>query len=90
VQDDEPYDDGYRPYRYRRRYWRHYRYGRFWQWRSAFVTGAVAAGFWYASTEDLIPGAEGAFRLVAIILTCVAGANLALALVSLTFRDPDK
>ena len=93
VQDDQgpdPYDDGYRPYRYRRRYRRYYRYGRFWQWRSAVVTGAVAAGFWVASYEDYIPGTEGPFRFVAIILTCVAAANLALALVSMTFRDPDR
>ena len=90
VQDDPPYDDDYRPRRYRRRYWRYYGYGRYWQWRSAFVTGAVAAGFWYAATQDLVPGADGAFRFVAVILTCVAAANLALAVVSMAFRDPDK
>jgi len=76
------------PYWYGRRAWRrYYRWGPYWQWRSAFVTGAVAAGFWFASDWADIPGTEHAFRLVAIILTFVAIGNLLGAIFSSTFRD---
>jgi hypothetical protein len=44
------------------------------------VTGAVAAGFWWASEYADWPGVEGPFRIVAIILTVVTGANLLLAI----------
>ena len=80
------FDGGYRPRRWRRRYFGYAGFGRFWLWRGAIVTGAVAVGFWVASSEGLIPGTEGVFRFVAIILTCVAAANLAMALVSTLFR----
>lgn len=67
--------------RYMRRAWRgYYRWGPYWQWRSVIVTGAVAAGFWWASEYADWPGVEGPFRLVAIILTVVTGANLLLAI----------
>ena len=66
--------------RYRRR-WRH---GPYWEWRAAIWTGAVAAGFWLASEYSNFPGAEGPFRFVAIIMTCVAAANLVFALISST------
>lgn len=76
------------PYWYGRRAWRrYYRWGPYWQWRSAFVTGAVAIGFWVASDWADIPGTEHAFRLVAIILSFVAIGNLLGAIFSSTFRD---
>ena len=72
-----------------RRAWRrYYRWGPYWQWRSAFVTGAVAAGFWFASEYADIPGTYGAFRLVAIIMTFVFVGNLLGAIFSTTFRGP--
>jgi len=40
----------------RRYYRRHWRYGPYWAWRGAIVTGAVAAGFWFASEYADIPG----------------------------------
>src|SRR5206468_9279005 len=77
----------YGSYWYGRRAWRrYYRWGPYWQWRSAFVTGAVAAGFWFASEYADIPGADGAFRLVAIIMTFVFVGNLLGAIFSSTFR----
>jgi len=68
----------------RRAYWRQYarRNAPYWRWRSAIVTGAVAGAFWIASQYSGIPAAEPPFRLVAIILTCVAAANLLLAVLS--------
>jgi hypothetical protein len=74
-------------YWYGRRAWRrYYRWGPYWQWRSAFVTGAVALGFWFASEYADIPGTEFPFRLVAIIMTFVAVGNLLGAIFSSTFR----
>lgn len=76
------------PYWYGRRAWRrYYRWGPYWQWRSAFFTGAVAIGFWVASDWADIPGTEHAFRLVAIILSFVAVGNLLGAIFSSAFRD---
>src|SRR5947207_4703890 len=73
--------------RYMRRAWRgYYRWGPYWQWRSVIVTGAVAAGFWWASDYADWPGAEGPFRIVAIILTVVAAGNLVSAVLFSTFR----
>lgn len=70
-----------------RRAWRrYYRWGPYWQWRSAFVTGAVAVGFWAASEWTDIPGTYDAFRLVAIIMTFVAVGNLIGAIFASTFR----
>jgi hypothetical protein len=67
--------------RYMRRAWRHYyRWGPYWQWRSAIITGAIAAGFWWASEYSDWPGVDAPFRVVAIILTVVAGANFLLAI----------
>lgn len=91
-EDDED-DDAYAPYgrdgrygrRYARRYWR-YRTGPYWAWRGAIVTGAVAAGFWFASEYADIPGVDWPFRLVAIIMTCVAAGNLVAAIFATTFR----
>jgi hypothetical protein len=65
---------------------RYYRWGPYWQWRSAFVTGAVALGFWFASEWADLPGTEFPFRLVAIIMTFVAVGNLLGAIFSSTFR----
>ena len=75
------------PRHMRRAYRRYYRWGPYWQWRSVFVTGAVAAGFWWASDWADWPGAEGPFRIVAIILTVVTLGNLAFAILATTFRD---
>jgi hypothetical protein len=87
IQEDV-YDDDY-SYRGRRgrRHRRYYRRGPYWEWRAAIITGAVAGAFWMASNYGYIPGTEGPFRFVAIILTCVAGANFAFALLSSSFRD---
>jgi hypothetical protein len=71
----------------RDRAWRrYYRWGPYWQWRSAFISGAVAAGFWFASEYSDIPSADGAFRLVAIIMSFVFVGNLLGAIFSSTFR----
>ena len=70
----------------RREWRRYYRWGPYWQWRSAFVTGAVAAGFWAASEWSDFPGTYEPFRLVAIIMTVVAIGNLLGAIFSSTFR----
>jgi hypothetical protein len=70
-----------------RRAWRrYYRWGPYWQWRSAFISGAVAAGFWFASEYADIPGTYGAFRVVAIIMAFVFVGNLLGAIFSSTFR----
>jgi hypothetical protein len=70
----------------RRAYRRYYRWGPYWQWRSAFVTGAVAAGFWAASEWSDLPGTYEPFRLVAVIMTIVAVGNLVFAALASTFR----
>jgi hypothetical protein len=74
---------------YGRRAWRaYYRWGPYWQWRRVIVTAAVAAGFWWASEYADWPGVEGPFRIVAIILTVIAAANLVLAILfSSSMRD---
>lgn len=87
-EDDEP--TAYDPYdRHGRRVGRHYRrylrYGPYWAWRGAIITGAVAAGFWFASEFADIPGVDWPFRLVAIIMTCVAVGNLISAVFATTF-----
>jgi hypothetical protein len=70
-----------------RRAWRrYYRWGPFWQWRSAFVSGAVAAGFWFAAEYADIPGTYGAFRVVAIVMAFVFVGNLLGAIFSTLYR----
>lgn len=88
VQDDawEDDDDRYAGRRSRRAYRRYYRHGPYWQFRSAIYTGAIAAAFWVASQYAFVPGTVGPFRVVAIILTCIAAANLALALLASSFK----
>ena len=85
-----PYPPGYGYWGYprhmRRAYRQYYRWGPYWQWRSAFVTGAVAAGFWAASEWSDFPGTYEPFRLVAIIMTIVAVGNLVFAVMASTFR----
>jgi hypothetical protein len=71
---------------HRRLYRRYWRYGPYWAWRTAVVTGAVAAGFWFASVYADIPGTEWPFRLVAVIMTCVAVGHAVVALFSTVFR----
>jgi hypothetical protein len=93
LEDDGP-GPGYGPYggywmhprHMRRAYRNYYRWGPYWQWRSVFVTGAIAGGFWWASEWADWPGVEGPFRLVAIILTFVAVGNLIAAILSSSFR----
>jgi hypothetical protein len=71
-----------------RRAWRgYYRWGPYWQWRRVIVTGALAAGFWWASEYADLPGTAGPFRLVAVILTVVAAANLLSAVLFASLRD---
>ena len=92
--DDGSYGPGYGPYGYgmhprhmRRMYRRAYRWSPYWQWRTVFITGAVAAGFWFASEYADFPGTEGPFRLVAIIMTFVAAGHLVAAVFSSLYRD---
>lgn len=70
--------------RMRHRYWA---YSPYWAWRTTVITGAVAAGFWFASEYADIPGIDWPFRLVAIIMTCVAAGHLVFAIFSSTFRS---
>lgn len=69
--------------RYHRRYWRQTPY---WAWRTAIITGSVAAGFWFASEYADFPGVDGPFRLVAVIMTCVAVGHAIAAIFSTIFR----
>lgn len=74
--------------RHARRYYRWMRRSSpYWAWRSAVVTGAVAVGFWFASEYAEIPGTYEAFRVVAVILSCVAVARVITALFATTFRE---
>lgn len=91
-EDEDDADSAYAPYdrygryprRYYRRYWRH---GPYWAWRTAVITGCVAAGFWLASEYADLPGIDWPFRLVAIIMTCVAAGHLVVAIFSTAFRS---
>lgn len=87
-----PPPEGFYGDRYARRAWRrYYRWGPDRNWRVAISVGAVAAGFWIGSEMGYLPDASGAFRFVAVILTCIAAGNLALALVGTMFRrGPDR
>src|SRR5258708_38382519 len=85
------YGGGYGNYwahpRYMRRaYRRYYRWGPYWQWRSVFVTGAVAGGVRGASEWAGWPGAAGPFRLVALIPTAPPAAPRPFAAPSSPFR----
>ena len=80
------YGYGMHPRHMRRMYRRAYRWSPYWQWRTVFITGAVAAGFWFASEYADFPGTEGPFRLVAIIMSCVAVGHLIAAVFSSMFR----
>jgi hypothetical protein len=74
--------------RHMRRAWRgYYRWGPYWQWHRAIVTGAVAAGFWWASEYADWPGVEAPFRIVAVIMTVIAAANLLTAILFSSARD---
>ena len=85
IDDAVPPDrySGRRPRRYYRRYWRNSPY---WAWRTALVTGSVAAGFWLATEYADLPGIDWTFKLVAIIMSCVAVGNLISAVFLTTFR----
>lgn len=87
VREDDFGDDDDYGWRERRRYMRRRYRSPYWALRTALVTGAVALGFWlaseYAGPEmDFWP-----FRLVAIILTCVAAGHAIVALLSYTLRS---
>lgn len=72
---------------YRRYYRQAYRWSPYWQWRKVVVLAAVAGGFWWASRYSEAPaGTHGGLRVVAVILTCVAAANLVFALLSMGRR----
>ncbi len=87
VQEDNlEEEDRYGDRRSRRAARRYYRHGPYWQFRSAIYTGALAGAFWLASQYAFVPGTVGPFQVVAVILTCIAGANLALALLSSAFK----
>lgn len=96
LREEEDLDDGpgsaYEPYdRYGRRaarhYWRMRRWSNpYWAWRGAIVTGAVAVGFWLASEYAYVPGLDWPFRLVAIIMTCVAVGQAISAIFATAFR----
>ncbi len=77
---------GMHPRHMRRMYRRAYRWSPYWQWRTVFITGAVAAGFWFASEYADFPGTEAPFRLVAIIMSFVAAGHLIAAVFSSMFR----
>lgn len=92
LEEEDDEDDAYGDYdrygrrrrrRLARRYWRGSPY---WAWRTAIVTGAVAMGFWLAAEYSGLSDVEGMFRLVAIILTCVAAGHAVAALFAATFR----
>lgn len=86
-QDDEDEDwlgMGPRSRRYRRY---RYRYGYRSDFRSAIFCGFLAGAFWLSAEYSLLPSADGAFRLVALILAFVAGATLLAGLLSRSFRN---
>ena len=99
IRDEDPVNDpdgryggngyggyGMHPRHMRRMYRRAYRWSPYWQWRTVFITGAVAAGFWIASEYADFPGTEGPLRLVAIIMSCVAAGHLVAVVFSSMFR----
>jgi len=98
ISEDAPLDSGdhrwegyggygMHPRHMRRMYRRAYRWSPYWQWRTTFITAAVAAGFWFASEYADFPGTEGPFRLVAIIMSFVAAGHLVAAVFSSLYRD---
>jgi hypothetical protein len=88
IRDDELDDEdddfrGRRPGRYYRRRWRYSNVG---MWSRALTMGAIALGFWLASEYGGIAGVETPFRIVAIILTCIAVGQAAVALMFMTMK----
>jgi hypothetical protein len=84
VREDDADDyDSWTGRRGRRRYRRHPRS----EFRSAIFTGSLAAAFWIASEYSFVQGTEGAFRLVAVILSFIAGASLLSAVLFSRVRD---
>lgn len=72
--------------RARNRHRRH-RYSQRDDLRTVIFTGALSGAFFIAAQISIIPGAEGPFRLVALILVCISGATLISVLESSRFRD---
>jgi hypothetical protein len=64
----------------------YYRWGPYWQWRKVMVTGAIAAGLWWASAYADWPGAHAGLRVAAVILTVISFCNLVAAILSSSFR----
>lgn len=93
VRDDVPdagVDARYYSRRARRAYRRAYRWGPYGALRSAVFTGALAAGLWFAAEMNYLPGTDGPFRFVALILGCVTAANLVFAALGMAYRRPDR
>lgn len=85
--DDEESDwSGLGRRRARNRHRRH-RYSQRDDLRTVIFTGALSGAFFIAAQTSIIPGTEGPFRLVALILVCISGATLLSVLVSSRFRD---
>jgi len=56
-----------------------WRYGPYWAWRKAIMSGCVAAGFWAAAYYTDYPFGGG-FTVVAIIMTIIAAGSLIFAI----------
>ena len=82
--DDEESDWSGLGRRHRRNSYRHSRHDDI---RTVIFTGALSGAFFIAAQTSIIPGADGPFRLVALILVCISGATLLSVLVSSRFRD---
>ena len=85
--EDEEEPDWSGMSRRRRRHMRRHRYSRRDDVRTAIFCGALAGAFWTAAELSLLPGTQGPFHLVSLILICVAAATLLSALLTSTFRD---
>ena len=83
LEDDE--FAGERMGRRYRRYYRHYRWSPYRDWRSAIILGSIAGAMWFAAWQGYIPGAVAPLKLIATILTFIAGARLLSAVLGSRF-----
>ncbi len=81
---NDPYGYGYGYYR------RPWRRGPLWEWRRAFVFGALAVGFGYAGFVDQSFGSPHAFQLVAVIMGALCAGSLMFAILASTWRTDGK
>jgi hypothetical protein len=73
------------PYGWRARRW--WWGGPYYMWSRAISFAALAGGFAWAARRGVIPGASGAFEIVAMVMGAIAAGSLLLALTaSLTAR----